>query len=232
LIVRCRTLARYESVDQSNTGEKGARRARLVALLSRVTRRQVPWAGEYRRSQTKKAEQWLDAILWSRCHEKASQLHMRKRLISPILGDRTPPERDRLDLANLGRVEITSEDEAYPIEGALQLGERRGWRAADAGPQIIRLLFDQPQHLKRIWLVFEETETQRTQEFVLRWSPDHGRSFREIVRQQWNFSPPATIRETEDYAVDLADVTVVELKIVPDQSGGTARASLASLRLA
>jgi len=81
-------------------------------------------------------------------------------------------------------------------------------------------------------LVFEETETQRTQEFVLRWSPDHGRSFREMVRQQWNFSPPATIRETEDYAVDLADVTVVELKILLDQSGGTARASLASLRLA
>ena len=77
-----------------------------------------------------------------------------------------------------------------------------------------------------------KTETQRTQEFVLRWSPDHGRSFREIVRQQWNFSPPVTIRETEDYAVDLADVTVVELKILPDQSGGTARASLASLRLA
>jgi hypothetical protein len=47
-----------------------------------------------------------------------------------------------------------------------------------------------------------------------------------------NFSPPATIRETEDYAVDLADVTVVELKILPDQNGGTARASLASLRLA
>jgi hypothetical protein len=180
----------------------------------------------------KKAEQWLDAILWSRCHEKASQLHMRKRLISPNLGDRTPLDRDGLDLANLGRVEITSEDEAYPIEGALQLGERRGWRAAEAGPQIIRLLFDQPQQFKRIWLVFEETETQRTQEFVLRWSPDHGRSFREIVRQQWNFSPPATIRETEDYAVDLADVTVVELKILPDQSGGTARASLASLRLA
>jgi hypothetical protein len=56
-----------------------------------------------------------------------------------------------------GTVEITSEDEAYPIECALQEGERRGWRAAEAGPQIIRLLFDQPQRLKRIGLVFEET---------------------------------------------------------------------------
>jgi hypothetical protein len=157
---------------------------------------------------------------------------MRKRLISPIPGDRTPLDRDGLDIANFGRVEITSEDEAYPIEGALQLGERRGWRAAEPGPQIIRLLFDQPQRLKRIWLVFEETEHPRTQEFALRWSPDHGLSFREIIRQQWNFSPPMTVRETEDYAVDLTDVTVLELTILPDQGGGTARASLASLRLA
>jgi hypothetical protein len=84
-------------------------------------------------------------------------------------------------------VEITSEDEAHPIECVLQLGERHGWRAAEPGPQIIRLLFDQPQELKRIWLVFEETEIRRTQEFTLRWSPDQGHSFREIVRQQWNF---------------------------------------------
>jgi hypothetical protein len=100
------------------------------------------------------------------------------------------------------------------------------------GPQIIRLRFDQPQQLKRIWLVFEETEAQHTQEFVLRWSADHGRSFREIVRQQWNFIPPGTIRETEEYDVDLRDVTVLELRILPDQGGGAARASLASLRVA
>jgi hypothetical protein len=50
--------------------------------------------------------------------------------------------------------------------------------------------------------------------------------------QQWNFSPPGTIREAEDYTVNLSDVTMLELRILPDQSGGTARASLASLRLA
>jgi hypothetical protein len=157
---------------------------------------------------------------------------MRKRLISPIPPDRLPFDGGGLDVANLGMVEITSEDQAYPIECALQLGERRGWRAAEPGPHVIRLLFDQPQKLERIWLVFEETETQRTQEFVLRWSPDHGRSFQEIVRQQWNFSPPGTVREIEDYTVELFDVTVLELKILPDKSGGTALASLASLRLA
>ena len=38
--------------------------------------------------------------------------------------------------------------------------------------------------------VFQEDEQERTQEFVLRWSPDGGQSYREIVRQQYNFSPP------------------------------------------
>ena len=71
----------------------------------------------------------------------------------------------------------------------------------------------------------------RTQEFVPRWSSDFGRSFREIVRQQWNFSPPGTVQKLEDYSVDLVDLTVVELEIIPDKNGGEARASLESLRL-
>jgi hypothetical protein len=157
---------------------------------------------------------------------------MRKRLISPIPHDRVPFDNGALDLANLATVEITSEDQAYPIECALLLPDRRGWRAAEPGPQVIRLLFDQPQKLTPIRLDFEETEIPRTQEFVLRWSADGGQSFREIVRQQWNFSSPGTVRETEDYTVELCDVTVLELRILPDQAGGNAWASLANLRLA
>ena len=107
----------------------------------------------------------------------------------------------------------------------------RGWRAADSGAQTIRLIFDQPQNLRRISLVFEEAKTERTQEFFLRWSPDGGRSFREIVRQQWNFSPPNAIREVEEFQVVLSAVTALELVIVPDISRGAARASLTSLRL-
>jgi hypothetical protein len=81
-------------------------------------------------------------------------------------------------------------------------------------------------------LLFQENERERTQQFVLRWSADAGQSYREIVRQQYNFSPPDTISESEDYTVALAGVTALELSIIPDISGGTARASLAQLRLA
>jgi hypothetical protein len=73
---------------------------------------------------------------------------------------------------------------------------------------------------------------RRTQEFVLRWSPDGGRTFREIVRQQWNFGPPETVREAEDYRVELSGVTMLELAILPNKSGGGARASLTQWRLA
>jgi hypothetical protein len=64
--------------------------------------------------------------------------------------------------------------------------------------------------------VFEETGTKRTQEFLLRLSPDRQGSFRDIVRQQWNFSSPESIREVEEYRVELLDVTVLELIITPD----------------
>jgi hypothetical protein len=98
--------------------------------------------------------------------------------------------------------------------------------------QLIRLVFIEPLKIKRIFLVFEDAEDARTQEFVLRWSSDTNSPFREIVRQQWNFSAPNSVRETEQYPVELSGVKVLELIIVPDKSGGTVRASLTSLRLA
>ena len=156
---------------------------------------------------------------------------MRKRLITPI-AVAPPVDYHWLDVGSAAVVEVTSEDGDYPIESALLSGGGRGWRAAGPGPQTIRLLFDKPQPLQRIHLDFKEAEVARMQEFVLRWSPDNGKSYREIVRQQWNFSPPGTVREIEEYAVAISDVTVLELSIVPDKSGGEARASLLNLRLA
>jgi len=156
---------------------------------------------------------------------------MRKRLITPIPQTTRPDDEGLLDLNAAAVVEVTSEDKDYPVESALLSGETQGWRAASPGTQTIRLLFDQPQRLRRISLAFEENEIKRTQEFVLRWTPDSGRSFRKIVRQQWNFSPPDTVREVEEYQVELSGVTVLELIIVPNNSGRAARASLKKLRL-
>jgi hypothetical protein len=156
---------------------------------------------------------------------------MRKRIITP------PPESIQtrggggLDVERAATVEVTSEDKDFPIESAFVSGDSRGWRAAAPGSQTIRLIFDQPQRLKCISLVFEENETQRTQEYVLQWSPDGGLSVKEIVRQQWTFSPPESTREIEEYKVDLANVTLLELAIKPNIGGGLDRASLKNLRL-
>ena len=157
---------------------------------------------------------------------------MRKRIIAPVQKETAPIDQDWLNVEGLAEVEITSEDAAYPIESALLPGGASGWRAAGPGEQTIRLLFTHPQRLRRIRLNFVETRAERTQEYVLRWSADGGRSFREIVRQQWNFSPHGATNETEDHIVDLPAVTVLELSIIPDTSGGMAFASLAQLRLA
>jgi hypothetical protein len=156
---------------------------------------------------------------------------VRKHLITPT------PERARtrgegwLDVEHAAAVEVTSEDKDYPVESAFVSGDAQGWRAAALGSQTLRLVFDQPQKLRCISLAFEENEIARTQEFVLRWSPDGGNSVKEIVRQQWNFSPPESAREVEEYQVELLGVTVLELVIEPNIGGGLARASLKSLRL-
>src|SRR5579864_3281818 len=156
---------------------------------------------------------------------------MRKRIIAKPL-ESPPAEQGWLDLETTALVEVTSEDNAFPIESALLRSDKGGWRASERGVQTIRLIFDLPQKLRRISVVFEETKTERMQEFSLRWSPDRGGSFREIVRQQWNFSSPDATRETEEYNVDLPNVTLLELIIDPDKGNGKVRASLVSLRLA
>ena len=155
---------------------------------------------------------------------------MRKRIVrhAPSLA----ATEGWLDLEKIASVEVTSEDDAFPIEAALALKDTQGWRAAEPGVQTIRLIFDQPQSIKRVYLLFVEKETQRTQELTLRSSSDRGESFQEIVRQQWNFSSPDATRETENYAVELLRVTMLDLTIDPDREHRTARASLLSLRLA
>lgn len=157
---------------------------------------------------------------------------MRKRILAQVQQTLPSPNQDWLNVEGLAEVEITSEDAAHPIESALLPDRASGWRAAGPGKQTIRLFFNHPQRLRRIWMNFVEPAAERTQEYVVLWSPDSGQSFQEIVRQQWNFSPQGTTNETEDHHVDLQAVTVLELSIIPDISGGSAFASLAQLRLA
>jgi hypothetical protein len=148
---------------------------------------------------------------------------MRKSVILPE-ADTEQAGGQPLNLEQLARVEVSSEDPAFPIDNAFS-GAGSGWRADSAGRQTIRLIFDQPVPVHHISLHFEENAIERTQQFTL--SGETGpNSAREVVRQQWNFSPGGSSSETENIHIPFGPVTALELSIIPDISGGTARASL------
>ena len=158
---------------------------------------------------------------------------MRKRIVpSPnLMGRSGDSEQGWLDLQQIATVEVTSEDPSFPIEAAFSFEPGPGWRAAEAGEQHVRIIFDHPTPIRRIQLHFVETTVERTQEFTLR-SSESGGPMKEIVRQQWNFSPTGSTHEVEDYHVVLEEVSALELAIKPDLSCQKAAAGLAMWRVA
>ena len=137
-----------------------------------------------------------------------------------------------LVLEDVANVEVTSEDEATPVEGTFNGQREPGWRAGTAGLQIIRLSFHAPRNIACIAVEFEEHEVSRTQEFVIRWRASDTDRDTDLVRQQYTFAPPGTCREEEEYRVDLREAVALELAILPHIGGGEARATLRQLRVA
>jgi hypothetical protein len=148
---------------------------------------------------------------------------IRKKLIED---SSTEPE-NWLDLARAATFEVTSEEAEHPIEHALTKSTDK-WIASTTGEQTIRMRFDEAQRISRIFLLFEETATPRSQEFVIRWLRAGETTWREVVRQQFNFSPPNTTEERENFTVCLEAVDALELRIIPERGGG-GRASLSQL---
>ena len=139
---------------------------------------------------------------------------MRKRVLgSTLLPSDAADGHEWLKLQDLAEVEVTSEADGYPIETVFNLGAGPGWRAASPGIQRILLVFDQPQSIRHMRLQFNESDVARTQEFTVRWSGRPDEPLKEVVRQQWNFSPNGSTAESEDYAIDLKRVSILELTI-------------------
>ena len=157
---------------------------------------------------------------------------MRKRIVRGVTARATSgdSEEEWRDLQDIASVEVTSEDPRFPIESVFNSGGP-GWRAAEPGEQRVRIIFDRPTSIRRIQLHFAEAAVERTQEFTLSWSNVNGAA-KEIVRQQWNFSPTGSTREVEDYHVTLEDISALELAIKPDLSNEKAPAGLALWRVA
>lgn len=155
---------------------------------------------------------------------------MRKRIVTGETGQRAAAAGEWLDLGAIATAEVTSEDPVHPIEAALVDEGGEGWRASSSGEQTLWLRFDTAQRITRISLLCVETAVPRTQELAIAWSAD-GAEYREVVRQQWNFSPDGATRELEDYRVQLETVLALRITIRPDVGGRDATASIARLRV-
>ena len=166
---------------------------------------------------------------------------MRKSLIDQEAAAKCPPvpQDSWLDLDALATVHITSEDSLFPIEDALvdkpDAKPWSGWRASRTGPQTVLIKFDHPVSIRRIHLRIIEAAAPRSQEFAI-FASSSENDRREIIRQQFSFSPEGASEEIEDYTVSLAGITALELRIDPDRSHDPTQsqhhASLKSLRLA
>jgi len=158
---------------------------------------------------------------------------VRKRIIASGRTAAKPGPGPRwMDLGQIATVEVSSEDPSFPIESVFSGSGGSGWRASQKGEQQIRLIFDQAVAVHRIQLHFLESSRDRLQEFTVRWSAADGGQPKEIVRQQWNFSPAGSTSELEDYEVNLDGVSTVELVIKPDLTNNEALATLAAWRVA
>ena len=139
-----------------------------------------------------------------------------------------------MDIAATATVQVTSEDPVHPIEHVFD--HRRGpggsrWVAAEPGEQTLLLAFDTPQTIRQTILEVEEPEVSRTQELRLSVSHDGGQTYRELRRQEYNFSPPGTSHEHEEWSVAGDGVTHLQLTIKPDKGGKVGRATLTTLAL-
>jgi hypothetical protein len=158
---------------------------------------------------------------------------LRKAILQPNARIPTPPGSE-LDIAAIATVLVTSEDPDHPIDHAFDGQRGRGasrWISAGPGEQTIILAFDAPQTVRQLRVEVEEPEMTRTQHMEVSLSTDGGSTYRNVVRQEYNFSPPGTCYEHERWAVAEDGVTHLRLTITPDKGGKSCRATLTALAL-
>lgn len=159
---------------------------------------------------------------------------MRKQIVQPASVTPLTSSSQELNIADLATVLVTSEASDFPVENAFD--DRRGpggsrWMAAEPGEQTLTLAFDAPQTVQKVTVEIEEQETPRTQELQLFVSEDGGRTYRELLRQEYTFSPSGATFEREEWAVPALQVTHVRVRINPDKGNRPCLATLTTLAL-
>src|ERR1700736_1345654 len=158
---------------------------------------------------------------------------LRKR---PLETDATTNARavGEIDIAGCATIAYSSEDPAHPVEHMLDgrsgPGATRWMSARPDTTEHIVIEFDRPRSISRILYEVEETMQQRTQEVRVEVSEDGGQSYRQILVQEYNFSPRGATYQREEQRFNLPQVTHLRLTIVPNKSG-SGTVTLTRLRL-
>lgn len=159
---------------------------------------------------------------------------LRKQITPARPGDSFALEGE-IEVAKVATVQVSSEQNDHPIDHVFDKSRGPGgsrWIADGPGEQTVILVFDTPQTITRVVVEVEEVEVSRTQELSVSVSDDGGRTYRNRVRQEFNFSPPGTTFEREVWSIAAAQVTHLRLEIKPDKGGRAGLATLTSLSLA
>lgn len=165
--------------------------------------------------------------------DRTDNFRVRKRLMSEQSA--TLPERPgELDIARHATLVYSSEDPDHPLEhlidGHCGRGATRWASSRPNATERIVLEFDHAQRISRLVYEVEECWQPRTQEVRVEVSSDHGRTYRQVLAQDYTFSPQGATFQHEDLRLDLPAITHLSLTIVPNK-GGSGVATLTSLRL-
>jgi hypothetical protein len=165
--------------------------------------------------------------------DRTDTSRIRKRLMN----ERSLPSPERpgeIDIANDATLVYSSEDPDHPLEhlidGHFGPGATRWASARQDATEHIVLEFDHSQPISRLVYEVEECWQERTQEVRVEASTDHGRTYRQVLVQEYTFSPQGATFQHEDLRLNLPEITHLSLTIVPSK-GGSGVASLTSLRL-
>jgi hypothetical protein len=158
---------------------------------------------------------------------------IRKRLLDETDIHR-PLAVGEIDIAEAAVIAYSSEHPGHPIEHLIDGSSGRSatrWVSAraDAIEQIV-IEFGTPQSISRLIYEVQEAEQSRTQEVRLEVSTDGGQTYRQVLVQEYTFSPRGAIFQREDLRLDLKQVSHLRLIVVPNKNG-SGMATLSNLQL-
>ena len=169
----------------------------------------------------------------SNTDSRSSASGVRKRLL-PKEGENPTAFAGEIDIARHAVLAYTSDDPEHPIENLIDGHYGPGstfWAGAKPNTmERIVVEFDHPQSVS--WMIYEVEDCvcARTQEVRVEVSSDGGRTYRQVLVQEYTFSPAGATFQREVQRLNLPPMSHLRLTIVPDKNG-SGPAKLNSLRL-